>query len=136
VADRPREGAALLRVHCPLPEFTTLAGAHAIRTEEDARAFVRKHMTLRWGYLTDFLGLYAAARHEAQQLRDVQQRAAGAHWARVRRSMQQPTLARLRNEDHRPPPATAPAAQAAPSRRVPSWAPGMVPGVAPVFWPA
>jgi len=58
VADRPSEGAALLHVQCPLPELNTLTDVHVIRTEKDARAFVRKHMILRWGFLPDFLGLY------------------------------------------------------------------------------
>lgn len=138
VADRPRDGAALMHVHCPLPDLNTLLGAHSIRSEQDARAFVRRHMILRWQFLPDFDGSFAAAHREAQEIRERERRvaeeaqlelrrAAGQRWARVRQGMQQPKPSQLRSQEPRPPAAPALAPPAQQGKPTPEWAPGIVP---------
>ena len=129
----PAAAQAQLILHVASPEGTS------IRTEDDAREFLRKSMQLRWGFLPDWRGLLreamARARVDADRLQAEQAaaqagnaRLAGERWAAVRRAMQS-----------RP---EAPHAQAggitgliqdSPNARdsfaaAPEWAPGLMPG--------
>lgn len=88
----PRQGDAIAVLWCPETDGVQ------IRTEQDARAFVREKMALRWLSLPDFSGSLAAAKEEARREAErvrVQQEAfqraraaeAGARWAQKRRSL-------------------------------------------------
>jgi hypothetical protein len=111
---------AVLVVWCPYPENGR------IRSEAQARDFVRASVRLQWAFLPDYEGRVAAAEEERRAfLRQLQERAqqqAGARWGAMRRALQAPPLAR---EVAAVPPAAAPA----PAPVIaPEWAPGLVVG--------
>lgn len=101
--------------------------AGLIRSEDDARRFVRESMVLRWLHLPDTQGLIAAAEQAARdkltRLRQMfearQAQAAGERWA-IRRS-----------EMQREAPSVSPPARPAPAERSlkpVEWAPGLAHG--------
>lgn len=116
----------VLVVWCPLPELGV------IRTDAQAREFVRRTMRLSWRCLPDFSGRLAAAREQARAAWEREQREradrAGARWAQVRRTMQGPSPER--EQDAGEPTLVLPAAPAAPAAPgpAPNWAPGLVAG--------
>lgn len=114
---------AVLVLWCPLPE------PGVIRTEVQAREFVKMSMQLVWHMLPDFSGSLAAARAEARAVMERLQREkaqqAGARWAVTRRALQTPVteVPRPRLDVQQP------ALAALPTRGVaPEWAPGLLVG--------
>lgn len=112
---------ALLVAWCPYPENGK------IRTEAQAREFVRASTRLHWASLPDYEGRVAAAQEERRaflrQLQDRAQQQAGARWGAMRRALQAPPLAREDVDAVPPAGAPAPAPVVAPE-----WAPGLVVG--------
>lgn len=114
---------ALLVVWGPYPDDGK------IRTEVQAREFVRATVRLRWAALPDFDGRLASAQAEARAFTERLQRErsqqAGARWGAVRRTL------------YNPPPQHGPAADEPPPRQLatpaapaaaPEWAPGLMAG--------
>lgn len=116
-------GVIVLR--CPLPRDGE------IRSEEQARAFVRSHADAAWLYLPDVHGRLEAARAEhidfLRRTREDEARRAGARWAGIRQRMLdgQHSSPDLPNALQLSGP--APAAAKPPAAPVPAWAPGMLP---------
>lgn len=132
----PDPNRAQLILSFPSPEGTP------IRTEEDAREFLRRSMQLRWGHLPDWQGLLrdatvranaeAARRRaalDALQAESAQQ--AGERWAAKRRALTERPHPPVTDEtSRRPMPNQAgrqlPVKEAA--QGVPAWAPGLMVG--------
>lgn len=126
------EPTASLRLVVPLPEGVV------IRSEEDARQFVRNTMRLEWIYLPDTLGLVDAARRAfeererlareewARQLR-ASSLQAGRRWAAIRRGMSDVNSGDFPTPSPAPTVAASPAAPSASSAFRPevAWAPGL-----------
>jgi hypothetical protein len=124
----PNQSNAALRLHVPVPE--TLR----IRSEEEARDFVRHAMRLEWLNLPDTRGIVEAALREAEALQRAQMEAerrasaarssdAGRRWATIRRGM-----VSLPNEPTQMTdvPATSPNPGASSAARAKvDWAPGL-----------
>jgi hypothetical protein len=117
---------AILVLWCPYP------ADGQIRTEEQARAFVRSCSRLRWQSLPDFTGQLAAAQREAREFMERLQREraqqAGARWAAYKRAREAdardrrgPAPTEAPDDRHMP----APRPQSAPA---PEWAPGLMAG--------
>ncbi len=120
---------ALAMLWCPTPDETP------IRSEADAREFVRGHMRLRWIHLPDALGHMAAAAREAAQMREQQERLkqarardAGARWAAQRQAMLAAAPPVLSPGEDECVPTAGNTAFSAMAASVPSWAPGLLPG--------
>lgn len=98
-----------------------------IRTEAQARDFVRSALSLQWAALPDFDGRLAAARAEARAFSEMmqreRQRQAGALWAAKRRVLQHATPPRELPSL----PLTGPAAGLVRAGAEPEWAPGLLP---------
>lgn len=120
-------GEPALRLHVPLPESA------AIRSEDDARAYVRAHMRLEWLYLPDLQGRVAAAEKAAgdhfaalrSQAEAERARAAGAHWAGVRRTLEFAPRQFPAFEPPSPPRPAPPRSSSSVDRGSISWAPGI-----------
>jgi len=123
----PSASAASLLAVVPLPE------AASVRSESDARGFIRETMRLRWLHVPELEGMLVRARHEeAERQRHAaeayrrsveEQRAkAGRRWAAIRAGMPQANTGWFGAPAARSPsplPAAAPPVPAAPP-----WAPG------------
>lgn len=120
-------GEPALRLHVPIPETA------AIRSEEDARAYVRAHMRLDWLFLPDLQGRVAAAEKAARdyfaalrvQADAERARAAGARWAGVRRTMEFAPHPFPAFERPSPPQSAPPRSSSSVDRGAVSWAPGL-----------
>lgn len=117
---------AMLVLWCPYPE------EGQIRTEEQARAFVRSCSRLRWQSLPDYSGRLAAAQSEARDFlarlqRDRAQQA-GARWAGYRRALAADAEDRQEPRPAMPGDLPQPALLRAPAAPPPDWAPGLLQG--------
>lgn len=116
-----RADQAALVARCPYP------ADGQIRTEAQARAFVRSALSLQWAALPDFEGRLAAAQEEArafsERMQRERQREAGALWAVKRRALQNATPPRELPSL----PQTAPAVGPVRAGAEPEWAPGLLP---------
>lgn len=129
----PDPESASVLVWCPAAE------GHAIRTEQDARDFLRSQMQLRWLSLPDFAGVLASAREVAaqdaarvkEQLESLQRARtaeAGARWAMKRRAMFGAQADPLSHQPDAHAPAVAPLPPTPAGGTAPEWAPGLLPG--------
>ncbi len=129
----PAAAQAQLILNVASPEGTS------IRTEEDARRFLRKSMQLRWGFLPDWRGLLAEAmaraRVDAQRWQAEQAAAqagnaklAGERWAATRRAMQSRPDAPHAHADAITVASNGFLNARNGSSAVPEWAPGLMPG--------
>lgn len=129
----PREGEALAVLWCPETDGVQ------IRTEHDARAFVREQMALRWLALPDFAGLLVAAQEEARLAADKLrlhhedfQRAraaeAGARWAQKRRALLAEPSDLAATDQANIAAANIGVISSVPRTASPAWAPGLEPG--------
>lgn len=113
---------AILVVWCPYPDDGK------IRTEAQARDFVRANIRLRWVVLPDFDGRLAAAQAEARPFMEKLQREraqqAGARWGAMRRALHGPPLQRGEPQELHCPEVAGPAA----STGALDWAPGLLAG--------
>jgi len=123
-APGPAQHAALL-LWCPLPQ------QGEIRTDDQARAFVRSCSRLTWITLPDFTGRVAAAQAEARQFMERLQRErahqAGARWAAHRRALAAARVAGIEPALERVS-ALEPAPHVSRGSTPPAWAPGLMPG--------
>jgi hypothetical protein len=129
-----RQGDAIAVLWCPETEGVQ------IRTEQDARAFVREKMALRWLSLPDFSGLLVAAKEEARLAADrlrLQQEAlqraraaeAGARWAQKRRALlADPADPGATDQANITAAVTSGSMSSVPRSASPAWAQGLEPG--------